>query len=84
MFERTVLVSELKHSVYPKDFDAPICRCFGFTTSEIDLDLSEGGVSRTKALLERAKNESTHCETLAANGRSCIPDVQRYYMQHKR
>ena len=83
MFERTVLVSALKHAVYPKQPDAPICPCFGFTCAEIDQDLDEGVVTRTKALLERAKSGATHCETSAANGRSCVPEVQRYYMQRR-
>jgi len=83
VFERIVLVSALIRPVYPKDPDAPICACFGFTCAEIEQDLAEGVVTRTKALLERAKASETHCETLAANGRSCVPDIQRYYMQRK-
>lgn len=83
MFERVVLASELQRSVYPKDPDAPICACFQFTSAEIDADLAEGGVARTKALLEKAKGEQTQCAQLAANGRSCVAEVQRYYMQHR-
>jgi hypothetical protein len=83
MFERSVTVDSLKHPIYPKDPDAPICACFGFTCAEIDEDISEGGVSRTKAHLERAKSDPTRCELLAANGRSCVAEVQRYYMQRR-
>jgi hypothetical protein len=83
MFERIVTVSALRHPIYPKDADAPICACFGFTCAEIDEDLSEGEVTRTKSLLERAKSDSSRCELLAANGRSCVPEVQRYYMQRR-
>jgi hypothetical protein len=83
MFERTVTVSVLKQSVYPKDPDAPICACFHFTCAEIDQDLAEGVVTRTKALLERAKSGNTQCETMAANGRSCVAEVQRYFMQRR-
>ena len=83
MFERVVLVDELQHSVYPKDPDAPICACFQFTSAEIDADIAEGSVTRTKALLEKAKSGATQCALLAVNGRSCVAEVQRYYMQHR-
>ena len=83
MFERTIPVSALCHSVYPKDPDAPICACFQFTSADIDQDIAEGVVTRTKALLEKAKSGTAQCERLAANGRSCIAEVQRYYMQHR-
>jgi hypothetical protein len=81
MFERTVTVEALDRPVYPKDPAAPICACFGFTCAEIDQDLAEGGVTRTKALIARARTDAADCERAAANGRSCIADVQRYYMQ---
>jgi hypothetical protein len=84
MFERVVLVAELQQPVYPKDPDAPICACFQFTSAEIEQDIAEGAVTRTKALLEKAKAGSTQCMILAANGRSCVAEVQRYYMQHRR
>jgi hypothetical protein len=44
MFERQVRVASLKHPVYPKDPQAPICPCFGFTTEEIDQDVRVGVV----------------------------------------
>jgi hypothetical protein len=84
MFERVVLTSELRQAVYPKDPDAPICACFQFTSAHIDEDLAEGVVTRTKALLEKAKAGGNPCALLAANGRSCVAEVQRYFMQHRR
>ncbi|MGE0759460.1 MAG: hypothetical protein AB7F89_17255 [Pirellulaceae bacterium] len=84
MFERTIPAAALRKPVYPKDPDAPICACFGFTCAEIDQDLAEGVVARTKAHLERAKSHPSDCERLAANGRSCVAEIQRYYMQHRR
>jgi hypothetical protein len=83
MFERVVLASELRQPVYPKDSQAPICPCFQFRCADIDHDLAEGVVTRTKALLAKAKSDAAHCERLAVNGRSCIGEVQRYYMQHR-
>jgi hypothetical protein len=84
MFERSVPVSALKKPVYPKDPDAPICPCFGFTCAEIEQDIAEGVVTRTKGLIERTKSEPTQCESLSPTGRSCVAEVQRYYMQHRR
>lgn len=83
MFERVVLASELRQPIYPKDFDAPICVCFQFFTADIDKDIAEGVVTRTKELLAKAKSDAAQCERLAANGRSCVAEVQRYYMQHR-
>lgn len=82
-FERVILVSALKHPVYPKDLDAPICPCFGLTCAEIDQDLAEGVVTRTKAAVARAKSLEAQCRTQSPRGESCVGDVQRYYMQHK-
>lgn len=83
MFERVILVESLRQPVYPKDPDAPICPCFQFTCGDIDLDIAEGVVIRTKSLVEKAKAGGAACERLAANGRCCVADVQRYYMQHR-
>ncbi len=80
-FERVVLVSELSRAVYPKDPDAPICACFGLTCGEIDRDVAEGVATRTRAILERAKSAEARCARLAANGRSCVAYVQKYYLQ---
>jgi hypothetical protein len=84
MFERVILTSELQHPVYPKDPDAPICACFQFSSADIDEDIAEGVVTRTKALLAKAKSEAAQCDRLAANGRSCVAEVQRYYMQNRK
>lgn len=80
-FERMVPVTALPHPVYPKSPDAPICACFGLTRDEIDQDVREGVVTRTKECVNRAKSADARCSTLAANGRSCVADVQGYYMR---
>jgi hypothetical protein len=82
-FERTVPVESLARSVWPKDPEAPICACFEFSTDEIDRDIAEGGVTRTRALIERAKSPQAQCLTKSPSGHSCVADVQRYYMQHR-
>jgi len=83
MFERQVRVDALRHPVYPKDPQAPICPCFGFTTDEIDADVSEGGVARTRSLVEKAKGPEARCRTMSPTGVSCVGEVQRYYMKQR-
>lgn len=80
-FERVILVSDLSRAVYPKDPNAPICACFGLTREEIEQDVAEGVVTRTRAILEKAKSAEARCVRHAANGRSCMAYVQKYYMQ---
>jgi hypothetical protein len=80
-FERVILSAELIRTVYPKNPDAPICACFGLTRDDIEQDVREGVVTRVKALLAKAKTPEARCAELAANGRSCVADVQKCYMQ---
>jgi hypothetical protein len=82
-FERVVLTSALAGPIYPKDPAAPICACFGLTCDDIDQDIAEGTVARTKAMLERAKSADANCPLKSPSGRSCVADVQRYYMKHR-
>lgn len=58
-----------------------ICACFGLTRADIEEDVREGGVIRTKAVLKRAKSPEARCLETAANGRPCVAFVQKYYMQ---
>ena len=81
MFERFILTGKLKHPVYPKDPDAPICGCFGFTRNEIEQDVRHGDVTRTKALLAKAKSSAARCSVMAASGHSCVAAIQQFYMQ---
>jgi Zinc binding domain len=82
-FDRLVEVPQLARPVYPKDLDAPICGCFGFTCAEIDEDLREEVATRTRAQLERAKSPDARCSQAAASGASCVAAVQSYFMQHR-
>jgi hypothetical protein len=67
--------------VYPKDPTAPICACFGLTRDDIEADVREGAPTRTKAVLQKAKSPEARCMHTAANGRSCVAYVQKYYLQ---
>lgn len=80
-FEQTVPVAGLRQPLYPKDPDAPICPCFGLTHDDIAADVEEGGNRRVKALIERARTEPTSCCTKTADGRSCVPAVQRCFLK---
>lgn len=81
LYERAVGVESLQRPVWPKDREAPLCACFGLTRDDIEADLAEGGVRRTKECVTRAKSSEARCKTLAASGRSCVAEVQRYYMK---
>jgi len=82
-FERTVSISQLVRPVYPKDPTAPICACFGLTCDDIEEDLAENGVRRTRHVVEQARGPEARCERMSASGQSCVGDVQRYYMQRR-
>jgi hypothetical protein len=67
-----------------KDIDAPLCACFGLTREEIEQDVDEGIVARTRAAVLRAQSDEARCATQAPNGRTCVPEVQGYYLKCKR
>jgi hypothetical protein len=81
LFDRTVEESAVKTPVYPKDPVAPLCACFGLTREDIEEDIREGTVARTRACIERAKSPEARCATASPSGQSCIAEVQRYYMK---
>ena len=81
LFERFVSVAELQAKVYPKDIDAPVCACFGFTLDEIEADVRDGTPTRIRELLAKSKSSSAKCRVLAADGRCCMAEVQRLYMR---
>jgi CopZ-like zinc binding protein len=80
-FEETVVVDELTQSVYPKDFDAPLCACFGLTYADVEADIREGQPKRIRELLAKSKSPEAQCATLAADGRCCMATVQELYMK---
>jgi hypothetical protein len=66
-----------------KDADAPLCACFGLTREEIERDVEEGVVTRTRTAVLRAQSDEARCTTLAPNGRTCVPEVQGHYLKCK-
>ncbi len=81
LFERAVEVGGLKGSVYPKDIDAPICACFGFTLDDVDADVRQGQPTGIRELLAKSESSEAQCQAQAADGRCCMPVVQRLYVR---
>ena len=80
-FDSVILLSELNGPLYPYDLDVPICACFGLTYDDVEADVREGVPHRIRALLVQSKSPQAHCGTLAADGQSCLREVQRLYMK---
>lgn len=79
--EAVVETHELKSPVYPKDFDAPICACFGFTYDEVEADVRDGAPTRIRALLAKSQSADAHCKLLAVDGRCCMSAVTELYLK---
>jgi hypothetical protein len=79
--EGSVAASELVRPVCPKDPAAPLCACFGLTRDDVAADVDEGTPKRIRELLAKSKSPAAHCETASPTGRSCLPEVQRYYFK---
>jgi hypothetical protein len=83
MFDRRVTTDQLRHGVYPKDPDAPVCGCFGMTIDEVRADARAGIVQRVRELVSKARSPEARCSTMSASGQSCVADVQRCYMKER-
>ena len=81
LFDRVVEESAVKTPVHPKNPAAPLCACFGLTRADVEEDIREGGVTRTRACVERAKSPAARCAVASPSGQSCVAEVQRYYMK---
>lgn len=75
--------SDFDHLIPIKDEEAPICGCFGLKRSDIELDVEEGGVTRTKAAIQKAQSNEARCVSKSPSGRSCVQELQTYYIKHK-
>ena len=80
-FDAVVCVDELKTPVYPKDPDAPICQCFGFTYDDVAADVRDGTPQRIRELLAKSKSPAARCTSAAPDGRCCMAAVQELYMK---
>ena len=80
-FDRQATTDVLLHGVYPKDREAPMCGCFGLTEEDVEQDIREGGATRVRELLAKAKSPDARCTVRSASGQCCVPEVQRYFMK---
>ena len=80
-FDAIVTVDELKGTIYPKDLNAPICPCFGFTYDDVVADVDDTQPTRIRELLAKSKTPEARCRTLAPDGRCCMTAVQELYMR---
>jgi hypothetical protein len=83
LFDRIVEEAALKTPVYPKNPQALLCACFGLSCEDVEQDLREGVVTRTRACVERAKSDAARCAVASPSGQSCVAEVQRYYMKRR-
>ncbi len=81
LFDRVVEESQVQTPVYPKNPAAPLCACFGLTRDDVEEDIREGAVTRTRACVEKAKSPEARCAVASPSGQSCVAEVQRYYMK---
>jgi hypothetical protein len=82
-YERVITTAQFSRPVWPKDAEAPLCPCFGFTREAIEEDLADGGVVRIRELVEKAKSPAAECLTKSPTGHSCVTEIQRYYFKLK-
>ncbi len=82
-FERSVSIEGLVQPIYPKDAQAPICACFGLTIEDIEADIAEGVVTRVKAAVARAQTPEAACSLKAANGQSCVAEIQKCFLRRR-
>ena len=75
--------TELSRPVPIKDVEAPLCACHGLTRDEIEQDVAEGVVTRTREIVLKAQSPEARCSAQAPNGRSCLAEVQGYYIRCK-
>jgi hypothetical protein len=81
LFERMVLVSDLRKGIYPKDADAPICPCFGITKEDIDAAIENRSPGPIRELIAKSKSTEANCRMLAPSGQCCLQEVQRLYIR---
>jgi hypothetical protein len=83
LFERVVEECSVRAPVYPKNPDAPLCACFGLTCDDVEEDLREGTVARTRGCVEKSRTPEARCRITSPSGQSCVAEVQRYYMKRR-
>ncbi len=81
LYDRRVLVGDLKQPVYPKSDEAPLCACFGFTMEDLEQAIDARSPVALRELLAKSKSSAANCSVLAANGHCCMQEIQRLYIR---
>lgn len=80
----SVGVELLRRPAWPKDPEAPVCACFGATADAIERDARAGINAGVKMLIAKSQSPAADCARKAANGRCCVPEVQRIFLKAHR
>ena len=80
-FEQTIPAERLNRPVYPKDLNAPICACFRLKADDVEADAKANNPAGVRELIRMSQTEKAKCEEKAADGRCCVPEVQRVYLR---
>jgi len=78
-FDRVVTTDMLVRPIYPKDLTAPICPCFGLAIDDIQADIDEGVLTRTREAAQKSKSPEARCSVMSPTGQSCLTEIQRCY-----
>ncbi len=81
LYDRVVMTHELLSPVYPKDSEAPLCPCFGFTLEDVHAAIDKRSPGSIRELLEKSKTKAANCRVLAPSGQCCLQEVQRLYIR---
>jgi hypothetical protein len=79
-FERSVGVTDLLRRSIRRS-RAPICACFGSPAKRSKTRSARKVLVQVRGAVERAKSDEARCSQTAANGRSCVAEIQRYYLK---
>lgn len=81
--ERTLPVAAARGLPWPKDPAGTLCACHGLTPDDVDADIAAGVPARVREAVRRAGLPDAACAVRAADGRSCVARVQRYYVRRR-
>ena len=77
----SIPITVLRHPVWPKHPESPVCPCFGMTADDIETDARNNDPTRLRSLIEKSESPAAACLTKTPSGQCCIPEVRRLYMR---
>ncbi len=80
-YGQSIAAALLNRPVYPKDPDAPVCACFHLKANDILADAAANNPAGVRELIRLSKTPRADCAVKSANGRCCVPEVQRIYLK---